>query len=62
MKKKNKIIKPALYGVFVKTVADLHVVGFDLFKQELISEKELADLDVINSKLTKMLKNAKEKV
>lgn len=62
MKKKNKVIKPALYGMFTKTVADLYVIGFDLFKEELITSKELAELKSVNTKLDKMLKNAKGKL
>jgi hypothetical protein len=41
MKKVNKTIKPALYGMMTKAIADVYVIGYDLFKEKLLTENKL---------------------
>lgn len=61
-KSKNKVIKPALYGMMSKAIADVYVIGYDLFKESLLTEEELQELLKMDDKLNKLNKKVKERL
>ena len=61
-KPSKNYLKPALYGMFIRTVADLSVIGYDLFKAELLTAEQLGDLEKMNDSLLRINKKIKEKL
>jgi hypothetical protein len=58
-RKKDSAKATYLNVLLTKGVMDVYVVGYDLFKESLITESELQDLDKACSTILRIKKNIK---